>query len=466
MEAVGATRIFQRSIVKRGLKYAHYYGDGDSKGFISVKDTYGKDSVTKYECIGHVQKRVGARLRKLKSKNKNLSDTSKSAKCGNKANAKEVIMEGSKNVPVLLLTGKLNRDVRLPCNYCNEKIGISGRKWRKKNLHGNVSDVVLDMHDNPSKNRIFVNSDHSLFIKKVQKEDGGYYFCYDIEDIHGKAKMDILLDDDLETEVAKWSKPCEKLIPCTRDLAHKTFVPTDLARTYSVCTRSLFGGTGIEPRPSDPESGAFRGFQEYNEDIETRMACDAEDCGFQMLNDNYSATSVQEESDPVDDETDEEEDNNNNESSNGPSNADAFSALETAMECIPEVSSFECYPEWSAWSKCDKCDQIGQRKRVGECRLQRFVKAKMETILEAKPEEFVDDALIYAKSLCEELENSFEPPRRIRRKHIFSDQLSYEDDLRRTMFSSIDRVSAEIRERFQQLQNLAQKFAFLRVEMI
>ncbi|GFV68794.1 uncharacterized protein TNCV_1969661 [Trichonephila clavipes] len=77
MEAVSATRISQRSIVKRGLKYAHYYGDGDSKGFISVKDTYGKDSVTKYECIGHVQKRVGARLRKLKSKNKNLSGKGK-----------------------------------------------------------------------------------------------------------------------------------------------------------------------------------------------------------------------------------------------------------------------------------------------------------------------------------------------------------------------------------------------------
>ncbi|GFV76641.1 uncharacterized protein TNCV_4728611 [Trichonephila clavipes] len=47
------------------------------QGFISVKDTYGKDSVTKYECIGHVQKRVGARLRKLKSKNKNLSGKGK-----------------------------------------------------------------------------------------------------------------------------------------------------------------------------------------------------------------------------------------------------------------------------------------------------------------------------------------------------------------------------------------------------
>ncbi|GFU68129.1 uncharacterized protein TNCV_247931 [Trichonephila clavipes] len=63
--------------IRRGLKYAHYYGEGDSKGFISVKDTYGKDSVTKYECIGHVQKRVGARLRKLKSKNKNLSGKGK-----------------------------------------------------------------------------------------------------------------------------------------------------------------------------------------------------------------------------------------------------------------------------------------------------------------------------------------------------------------------------------------------------
>ncbi|GFT71142.1 uncharacterized protein TNCV_3001581 [Trichonephila clavipes] len=63
------------------------------------------------------------------------------------------------------------------------------------------------------------------------------------------------------------------------------------------------------------------------------------------------------------------------------------------------------------------------------------------------------------------------PPRRIKRKHIFGDgsknvQLSYEDDLRRTMFSSIERITAEIRERFQQLQNLAQKYAFLRPEVI
>ncbi|GFT57226.1 hypothetical protein TNCV_1692321 [Trichonephila clavipes] len=50
-----------------------------------------------------------------------------------------------------------------------------------------------------------------------------------------------------------------------------------------------------------------------------------------MLNDDEVVTSVQAESDPVDNEMDEDEDNNN-ESSKGPSNAGAFSALETAME--------------------------------------------------------------------------------------------------------------------------------------
>ncbi|GFV19114.1 uncharacterized protein TNCV_3223321 [Trichonephila clavipes] len=77
---------------------------------------------------------------------------------------------------------------------------------------------------------------------------------------------------------------------------------------------------------------SIRGFQECDEeDVETWMACDAEDCGFQMLNDDEIVTSVREESDPVDDETDEDEgNNNNNESCTGPSNA----ALETAMECF------------------------------------------------------------------------------------------------------------------------------------
>ncbi|PRD32148.1 UNVERIFIED_CONTAM: hypothetical protein NCL1_21376 [Trichonephila clavipes] len=70
----------------------------------------------------------------------------------------------------------------------------------------------------------------------------------------------------------------------------------------------------------------------------------AEDCRFQMLNDAKIVTSMQEESNPVDYETDEDEDNNNNESSKGPSNADAFFVLETAMEWYEKQS--ECYPTY------------------------------------------------------------------------------------------------------------------------
>ncbi|GFV46386.1 hypothetical protein TNCV_3232751 [Trichonephila clavipes] len=57
------------------------------------------------------------------------------------------------------------------------------------------------------------------------------------------------------------------------------------------------------------------------------MACDAEDCGFQILNDDEIVTFVQEETNHVDDETDDDEDNNDN--SKRPSNADAFSALDS-----------------------------------------------------------------------------------------------------------------------------------------
>ncbi|PRD34929.1 UNVERIFIED_CONTAM: hypothetical protein NCL1_13099 [Trichonephila clavipes] len=65
-------------------------------------------------------------------------------------------------------------------------------------------------------------------------------------------------------------------------------------------------------------------------------------CRFQMLNDDEIVTSMQEKFDPVDDETDEDEDSNNNESSKGPLNADAFSALETAMERYEQHS--KCCP--------------------------------------------------------------------------------------------------------------------------
>ncbi|GFV56750.1 hypothetical protein TNCV_2539521 [Trichonephila clavipes] len=57
-----------------------------------------------------------------------------------------------------------------------------------------------------------------------------------------------------DTMVATRLKGGYSPVPCTRDSAHKTFGPTDLTSTYSVCTRKVFGDTGIEPRPSGLES--------------------------------------------------------------------------------------------------------------------------------------------------------------------------------------------------------------------
>ncbi|GFW14269.1 uncharacterized protein TNCV_3548581 [Trichonephila clavipes] len=77
------------------------------------------------------------------------------------------------------------------------------------------------------------------------------------------------------------------------------------------------------PLTGNAPEGCGQGFQECDEeDVENWMACDKKDCGFHMLNDDEIVTSVQEESNPVDDETDENEDNSNNESRKGPSNAD------------------------------------------------------------------------------------------------------------------------------------------------
>ncbi|GFW49785.1 uncharacterized protein TNCV_358881 [Trichonephila clavipes] len=79
MEVCGMQKIFFRSEQKHGLKYQRYVGDGYSKTFSSIaeKKPY-EDSVPieKIECVGHVQKRMGSRLRKLKALwgEKKLSD--------------------------------------------------------------------------------------------------------------------------------------------------------------------------------------------------------------------------------------------------------------------------------------------------------------------------------------------------------------------------------------------------------
>ena len=74
----------------------------------------------------------------------------------------------------------------------------------------------------------------------------------------------------------------------------------------------------------------------------------------------------------------------------------------------------------------------------------------------------VQNAVIAAKIICEELEISTE--RRVRRRKNMSGENSRDvwlslEEVRREMFSSMDRIIKEIKERFDQLHGLVRKYS-------
>lgn len=71
MEVDSIQEMFVRSEEKLGVKYVNYIGDGDSKTYKCILDLNPYDDecpVIKSECIGHVEKRMGTWLRKMKKK--------------------------------------------------------------------------------------------------------------------------------------------------------------------------------------------------------------------------------------------------------------------------------------------------------------------------------------------------------------------------------------------------------------
>ena len=60
MEIAGATKIFSSSKEKHRLYQTSFYGGGDSKAYLAVKDIYGpRKPIKKFESLGHYQKHVG-----------------------------------------------------------------------------------------------------------------------------------------------------------------------------------------------------------------------------------------------------------------------------------------------------------------------------------------------------------------------------------------------------------------------
>ncbi|GFV20556.1 uncharacterized protein TNCV_2415461, partial [Trichonephila clavipes] len=79
MEIQGVSKIFNGHYLYIMLDILHYLGDGDCKAFDVVKKKkhlWKLISIEKLECINHVMKRMGTRLRRLKAQLKGqiLSD--------------------------------------------------------------------------------------------------------------------------------------------------------------------------------------------------------------------------------------------------------------------------------------------------------------------------------------------------------------------------------------------------------
>ena len=77
MESAGAIEMFQRSVEKNNLIYHEYLGDGDTSSFKVVVSANPYEeyliSPVKLECVGHVQKGLGTRLRNIVKAHKGTS---------------------------------------------------------------------------------------------------------------------------------------------------------------------------------------------------------------------------------------------------------------------------------------------------------------------------------------------------------------------------------------------------------
>ncbi|XP_057337726.1 uncharacterized protein LOC130675860 [Microplitis mediator] len=88
MEVNAIIQMFKRSAEYYGVMFKNYIGDGDSKTYSGVVNSkpYGEDfTINKKECIGHVQKRMGTRLRELVKTTVVDSETKKGKKIKRKS---------------------------------------------------------------------------------------------------------------------------------------------------------------------------------------------------------------------------------------------------------------------------------------------------------------------------------------------------------------------------------------------
>ncbi|XP_071807948.1 uncharacterized protein [Asterias amurensis] len=80
--------------------------------------------------------------------------------------------------PVSVDFVRLGSTIRLICDWCVKRYG--GIKWFKLNkVRRTGSEITYDWHENESRNRIVLNYDMSLEIRRARVTDQGSYTCFD-----------------------------------------------------------------------------------------------------------------------------------------------------------------------------------------------------------------------------------------------------------------------------------------------
>ena len=124
MELEGTRRIFNRSIEDHKLRYTKFLGDGDTKSYTNVKDTYDGIVVKKLECVGHYQKRIGTRCRKLKKNVKGL---------GGRGRLTNVTIDRLQNYFGIALRQNTNNLKAMKSSVCASLFHVASSK--ENNLH-------------------------------------------------------------------------------------------------------------------------------------------------------------------------------------------------------------------------------------------------------------------------------------------------------------------------------------------
>ena len=119
MEAACGLEIFSRSVEKNNLRYTRFIGDGDTNTFKKVSESkpYGEKMVEKIECVGHVQKRMGTRLQKLKT-----THSGKKLKDGKKVNGQGRLTDSQIDSIQTYFGGAIR-------NHKNDSIGMRNAIW-------------------------------------------------------------------------------------------------------------------------------------------------------------------------------------------------------------------------------------------------------------------------------------------------------------------------------------------------